>query len=282
MTDLPKVSVVVRTYNRPLKLQRAVKSISDQTYKNIEIIIVFDGGEKKTDHLSTSRNIKILEHEVNQGRAQAARTGLDGARGKYVLFHDDDDFLLPTAIEKMVLTVEKNQKAVGVICGYSVVSVTPSKNGGASKEKVVKTHIPTLPPKLIDMAWANELLTISTLVNRLKAIKAGGINTELEVLEDWDLWLRLLLIGDFEVCPEVLAQQYNQQDNANDASPQSSKAAHRLAQTQLQNYYLRQDVKQGRMGLGFLINSQNRELKEDVKFITNLLKKLKKTILFWT
>lgn len=272
----PVVTVVVRTFNRPAKLRRALQSLSEQTYSPLEILVIRDGGAAVD--VPEMLNLRLIESDENQGRAWAAQEGLSHASGDYILFHDDDDRLDPTAIEEMMAVAQNAPKAIGVICGYRVFN--ESTDG---VEQLVKESIPALPPRLIDMAAANSLLTISTLFKREAALKAGGYNLDLEALEDWDLCLRVLMEGDFAVCPKVLASQYiDETPPENSSSPHSSALQHQMALINLQNHYLRDDLKRGSFGLGYLINTENTELKEDLTFIVRALKALKKTIFFWT
>ena len=98
-----EVSVVVTTYKRPDKLGRAIKSVLSQTLKKWELIVVDDNSadtpfRKETEsfmepYLSDSR-IRYIKHEKNAGAPAARNTGIKAAKGSYIAFLDDDDFLL--------------------------------------------------------------------------------------------------------------------------------------------------------------------------------------------
>ena len=116
----PLVSVIVPVYNVLPYLREALDSVINQTYKNLEILIVDDGstdgsGEVCDEYLSDPRVIVI--HQENKGLSGARNTGLDRMTGEYVAFIDSDDAFKPEMIERMLETITRN-KAEMSICGY--------------------------------------------------------------------------------------------------------------------------------------------------------------------
>lgn len=106
------VSVVVPIYNVERYLDRCVKSVQNQTYKNIEIILVDDGspdkcGEMCDSYAEEDARIKVL-HKKNGGLSDARNAGLEIAEGKYVLFTDSDDFIAPDLVKECTEQAEKN------------------------------------------------------------------------------------------------------------------------------------------------------------------------------
>ncbi|MFH1481357.1 MAG: PIG-L family deacetylase, partial [Pseudomonadota bacterium] len=104
----PLVSVIVRTKDRPALLANALRSIAGQTYANIEMVVVNDGGQDVQDVVTTlAGNIPVtyIAHEKSKGRAAAANSGLKAARGLYLNFLDDDDVFYPDHIEILVRTI---------------------------------------------------------------------------------------------------------------------------------------------------------------------------------
>src|SRR4030042_5054891 len=107
----PLVSVIVPTYNRPEMLVDCLKSIQYQTYKNVETIVVNDGGvdvKKIIDPLNQQIKITSLEHPANRGMAAARNTGIAVARGKYIAYLDDDDSYLPHHVATQVDFLQNN------------------------------------------------------------------------------------------------------------------------------------------------------------------------------
>ena len=277
MDTTPKITVITRTKDRPRLLARVAKGLELQSFDSFEWLIINDGGA--APELDTVLHPRIINLPKNLGRAGAADKGLHEAAGEYILFHDDDDSLDDRALEKLSGALDAAPHCVGAICGYEVIHEdTASGDFKATGERT--KHIPELPPTLNDLAFANTLLTISTLFRRDTALKAGGITTSLKALEDWDLWLRLMLEGDFVLVKEALAFQHLRAET-NDAYAQTAKAEHDAARIQLLNHYLREDIKSGKQGLGHLMNVQNRQTIEELSALTGSLRKAKRRLMFW-
>ena len=104
VAERPLVSVVIPVYNRMDTIERSINSVLNQTYKNIEIIVIDDGSIDDTlkiiEHLSIS-DIKVLKQ--NHGGANAARNlGISAAKGEFIAFQDSDDEWLPDKLEKQI------------------------------------------------------------------------------------------------------------------------------------------------------------------------------------
>ena len=277
MDTTPKITVITRTKDRPRLLARVAKGLELQSYDSFEWLIVNDGGE--VPEVETVLHPRIINLPENLGRAGAADKGLREAKGDYILFHDDDDSLDDRALEKLADALDDAPNCVGAICGYEVIHENNASGDFKATGERTK-HIPELPPTLNDLAFANTLLTISTLFRRETALKTGGMTTSLNALEDWDLWLRLMLEGDFLLVKEALAFQHLRTET-NDAYAQTAKAEHDAARIQLLNHYLREDIKSGKQGLGHLMNVQNRQTIEELSALTGSLRKIKRRLMFW-
>lgn len=111
MTDEPQVSVIIPTYKRNRQLVRAVERVQNQSYRNLEIIVVNDApGNELPEKIIQNSEIKTINHDENNGGAAAWNTGLDMAKGKYVAFLDDDDLFNTEKIEKQVRKMEKSSE----------------------------------------------------------------------------------------------------------------------------------------------------------------------------
>jgi len=273
----PKITVITRTKDRPRLLARVAKGLELQSYDSFEWLIINDGGA--VPDVESVLNPCIINLPKNLGRAGAADKGLREATGEYILFHDDDDSLKDRALEKLANALDDAPDCVGAICGYEIIHEDTAK-GDFKPTGTRESHIPELPPTLNDLAFANTLLTISTLFKRDAAIKAGGMTLTLDALEDWDLWLRLMLEGDFVLVKEALAYQHLREPT-DDAYAQSAKTEHDAARIRLLNHYLREDIKSGKQGLGHLMNVQNRQTIEELSALTASLRKLKNSLIFW-
>lgn len=102
-TPLPLVSVVLPVYNGMRFLAEAVESILNQTYTEIELIVVNDGSSDASakflrDHQEQDSRIRYLEHAQNRGIAAAYNTGISACRGRFIAFHEQDDLSVPHRI----------------------------------------------------------------------------------------------------------------------------------------------------------------------------------------
>ena len=114
------VSVIVPIYKVEDYLDECVKSIIDQTYKNIEIILVDDGSpdhcpQKCDEWVKKDLRIRVV-HKQNGGLSSARNAGLDVAKGEYIAFVDSDDFITPDYVEVMYNRI-CNDKSVGIVSG---------------------------------------------------------------------------------------------------------------------------------------------------------------------
>lgn len=121
MKSLPKISIVVPIYKVEAYLNHCVKSIVEQTYTNIEIILVDDGSPDHCPALCDAwaekdDRIRII-HKKNGGLSDARNAGIDAATGEYILFIDSDDYIADDMCKKMI-DVAQNNKSDMIICNF--------------------------------------------------------------------------------------------------------------------------------------------------------------------
>ena len=106
------VSIIIPVYNVEKYVKRCFKSVSEQTYQNIEIIVVDDGSTdssgKLCDEFSRAEKRAVVIHKENGGLSSARNVGMKMAKGEYITFLDSDDFLALDFVEKAMLLCEKN------------------------------------------------------------------------------------------------------------------------------------------------------------------------------
>lgn len=122
-TSAPKVSVLVSCYNVAKYIPGFIKNISEQTYKDFELIIVDDGSKDSTfdlliEQTKNLNNTKVVAHEQNMGLGAARNTGLRHASGKYIYFCDVDDYVQSNLLEYCVSVMESNGMADYMIFGF--------------------------------------------------------------------------------------------------------------------------------------------------------------------
>lgn len=112
----PLVSIVIPIYKVEKFIERCLKSVLEQTYTNIECIVIDDCSPDKSMEIASQFindhpdfNFKIVHHSTNLGLSEARNSGMRTAMGKYIYFFDSDDAITPTAIEKLVDKAELSQ-----------------------------------------------------------------------------------------------------------------------------------------------------------------------------
>lgn len=201
----PKVSIVVRTYRGRVQfLKQALQSLIRQTYSNMEIIVVEDGGNHQEEHVrcmaeiarGTGKEILYLSAE-KVGRSETGNIGLKNASGDYFGFLDDDDLFFRDHVETLVAAVT----AAGTTAAYGLAWAIKTRKANNSNG-YLETGVSQ--PALYDQAFTHELLEKdnifpiqSIIFSRVLYDRHGGFDTSLEYLEDWNLWLRYADGEDF-------------------------------------------------------------------------------------
>ena len=182
MTEL--LSVVIPTHNRPNRLRDAVRSVLDQDYPHLELVVVDDGSEASTadmlDELAAGDSrVLVVSHDRPQGASAARNAGLAVACGELVGFCDDDDVWLPGAA---TATVAALGRSIGVVYGFHQVLIEATG-------RLVNFRPPaTSSPEL--MRWINVPAILFGVVRRANVCDELRFDTGLISSEDWDMWLR--------------------------------------------------------------------------------------------
>ena len=121
------VSVIIPTYNGSNTILRAINSVLNQTYSNLELIIVDDCSKDNTFEVVKNvkdKRVKVLRHKKNRGGSAARNTGIKEAKGEYIAFLDDDDEWLSEKVEKQVEYLKNKESSLykGVVCSHMILS----------------------------------------------------------------------------------------------------------------------------------------------------------------
>lgn len=200
--DPPLVSVVITTYNRPSYLRKSVRSVLDQTYEPIELVVVDDCSDEPAtetlaemdlDALSASM---CLRHPTNRGANAARNTGVRASSGEYVAFLDDDDRWKPEKIERQVDAFEAASDDVGVVY-TGIETICPEGRG---------VEIP--PPIEGDLTKAllcrNDIGSMSVVMVRGDVAREVQLDEEFETWADLEWYIRLSTVSRFERIPDPL------------------------------------------------------------------------------
>ena len=112
--DKDKISIVIPLYNAEKYIKKCIESILNQSYKNIELIVVNDGSTDKSAEVCSKIKDKrlIFINQSNFGAPAARNNGLSVATGKYIMFFDSDDVLDPNYLEKQLYDINSNKSMV--------------------------------------------------------------------------------------------------------------------------------------------------------------------------
>jgi glycosyltransferase involved in cell wall biosynthesis len=187
----PMVSVIIPTYNRPDRLEEALRSVLGQTLQEFEIIVVNDGGldvlpiiARLHGHAAISCHV----HSVNRGLPAARNTALRHARGRYIAYLDDDDIFLPGHLETLVRFLESS----GNKAAYTDARFVEEEKTAQGNYQIVRRHVP------FSEDWDNQRILVHNFApplcfmhERGLGIRTGEFDEELTTHEDWDYWIRL-------------------------------------------------------------------------------------------
>lgn len=182
-----KVSVIIPCYNQGKYIKEAIDSVLNQTYKNIEIVIINDGSTDNSSQIisnliSDKSNIKFIDNKENNGIIYARNFAIDEASGEYILPLDADDIIKPSYIEKAVKILEERSD-IGIV--YGKVKFFGAKNSIWDLQKFDKEK----------MIFVNQIVC-SALFRKEDFYKAGKYKDYMKKgCEDWDLWLSFIELG---------------------------------------------------------------------------------------
>lgn len=182
----PKISVIIPYYNNHTTIVDTLVSISEQTYPNIETILINDGSTKKSSKVLKSillKNKNILYvQQKNRGVATARNTGVMFSSGEYLLFLDADDIIKPTYIAECIKKLQEDAETKLV---YSEAELFGAIQG--------KWELPEYAG-FTSLLMGNMIPCIA-IHRATDFFDLGGFDESLRSHEDWDLWIRMLAKG---------------------------------------------------------------------------------------
>jgi glycosyltransferase involved in cell wall biosynthesis len=216
----PTVSVILPTYNRAHTVVRAILSVLNQTYQDLELIIVDDASTDDTRQVVAGfddERIKYIRHEDNRGAAAARNTGIRASRGTYVAFQDSDDEWLPGKLERQVKAFEEASPEIGVV--YSSFWLIRERRRSLRPSRIRKLSA-ILPSKTRRLEGAiyhallrGNFVTTHAVVRRECFDRAGPFDERLPRLQDWELWLRISKHYQFKHIDDPLVLVYHTPDS---------------------------------------------------------------------
>lgn len=200
---LPLVSIVIRTHgNRQSFLKEALATVCHQTYPNIEVVVVEDGGtnsEHMVAEIVTKTKLPLLYIGIAKaGRSMAGNAGLRAARGEFVMFLDDDDLLWADHVETLALALQGADAPAAYSRAWELPTMRSSLDPLNYDEDRVRQYPHQRDPFSYARLREGNITTIQAVLFRRDLFdKYSGLDIRLDALEDWNLWLRFAREGDF-------------------------------------------------------------------------------------
>jgi len=222
------VSVVIPTYNRATFLPAAINSVLNQTYPNIEIIVVDDGSTDHTQHVMEQYRGRVAYHrQANGGVASARNAGLALARGEFVAFMDSDDICMPQRVATQVacfqqlpdvvlcssdfsaFNAERLIEASHIATCYGALAATPGRLRTlySDRDELRADGIEWFRPKLQApvviysgqvyeyLVWGNFIHPPTVMVRRAVAEAVGGFDENIPIATEYDWLIRVSRLG---------------------------------------------------------------------------------------
>ena len=185
--EAKRVSVIIPSYNHSKFIEECIVSVFNQTYSNIEVIVIDDGSSDGSDELLRQLSFKypfnlILKH--NEGVCATLNRGIKIAKGDFITFIASDDFMPPERLEQQVSLLQ-NKPEIDVIAGTIAVVDDHSK---------ILSHKSSrgLGFVTLDQMFKKNIVFAPTAMFRKETFQKFGIYNEKYVFEDYYLWLKIL------------------------------------------------------------------------------------------
>ena len=204
-----KVSVIITTHNRLELLKRAVESVMNQTYKNLEVIVVDDHSTDGTVEWCLNNRITLLQ-SVSKGGNAARNLGIKYASGKYVAFLDDDDYWFENKIEKQISYVLSSGCDV-VYCGLKKETII---DGEITYENIYpkESNQGDVSRKILQEIFT---VTSALMVRRDLLLNVGMFNEKLDFWQEYELCIRLAQESTFKAVDEILVGYFVNKSDKN-------------------------------------------------------------------
>lgn len=198
------VSVIIPTYNRANLIERSARSVLNQTYKDLELIIVDDGSTDNTEQVVKAINDTRLVYvkQKNTGACAARNNGINLASGEYIAFHDSDDVWHSDKLEKQI-KILKETEADLVFC--SMYKIEDGKKVGLIGDR--------FPIGFFPASGLPFGISTQTLCAKSKVFKTLHFDEKMPRIQDFEILLRISKEFKMYYLEEPLVDYYMQSDS---------------------------------------------------------------------
>ena len=208
MAKRPTVSVIIPTYNRAHLIERAIKSVLNQTYQDFELIIIDDGSTDNTNevlkkYIESDNRIQYIRHKINKGGSAARNTGIKNSVGKYIAFLDSDDEWLPEKLMEQLNVFKDESYEIGAVySGFQYIDIKGNHKG--------RQHIPKSEGYIYDdLLTKNCVGSASTILIKKECLDQVELFDEtLPSCQDWDMWIKIAKYYKFAFVKAPLVKYY--------------------------------------------------------------------------
>ena len=265
------VGIVTRTKNRPVLLKRAMESVINQSYPHWIQVIVNDGGapdpvESLLAHFreQAAGRIRVIHNAQSLGMEAASNVGIRDLRGNvdYLVIHDDDDAWSPEFLTIAVGELEHVRDQMPSVQGVITLAnaVYERIEGNIVTIDHAEEFLPGINQGLVSfdqMLFQSQFAPIQFLYRAAVVEKIGLYREDLPVLGDWEFNLRFMGQYDIKVIPQILAFYHHRVEKSGGTYSNSiygDREKHDFYRQLLKNEWLREDLANGRVSLGELVN----------------------------
>lgn len=244
---MSRVSIIMRTRDRELLLRRALASVSAQTFKNYELIVVNDGGDPAIvtralrETAISTHQVRVIHNGNSHGREAALEYGLRNSCGEFFAIHDDDDTWKPRFLEVCTSYLQAHPAAGAVATRCEIVTEHIDGNNIVEDSRTLLAG-DRLVWSQVDTMVSNYVPPISQVIRRSAADAVGHWDGRLKTQADWDFNLRLMAAYPVGFLPDQPLSSWHHrpaQGNALGNSVVDDAAQHVLDNLAIRDRYVR-------------------------------------------
>ena len=215
------VSVVIPSFERPILLDRLLKSIENQTFKNIEVIVVDDCSKNVAEVEAVVQSyaprikIELMKNSERRGAPYSRNQGIRKAQHNLIALVDDDDEWLPEKIQKQVELFSQRNEQLGIVYTWTKVIDSSKTLLREAKEEIRGSA----KKEILDSCFIS---SPSVMVRKQAIVDAGLFDESFPSCQDWEMWTRMIFKNyDVDVCPEFLTLYYKHDGPTIGTSPRA-------------------------------------------------------------